>query len=895
MKNTSNAKRFISRVTMLMICILSLVCIMTVSSFAATANVSESSLSATHELLDWQPTAGSFWQSTGGINLSTADTPFNNQFIGSAVRFSKSDIPVGSYIFIDSGYRYRPEGWQNATGKNTGSRPDNVSAACVLVDEEWWGEFTLRAFQIQNTESSKKYTVEGDSTTYTWDLRENFDEAKNAFRIYVPKKAEDPDAMTFEWSLGFYDSTSSTTINTDGSDLSKKFAATQVFTKEQLPVGTVITIDSGYKYRINQWVDMNTKAPSRPENVYTASVTIDEAWWGDYNFVAFNISTSSQVDISENYIEVASHFNIILPDGTKIAHPKKTKAPEFVWTHGCYDSRSNSKIGTSGTYAVMYAASQLFTKEDIPVGSVITVDSGYYYRPEGWITLDTKNAEADRPNNVKTKSVTVTEEWWGDFTYRAFNVCRDPRETLTDDEYLEVASHFNITLPDGTKYVHPGTEEEEPEPEPDPEPEEPTNPIVIPGAEDGVLRLLSIGNSYSNDAQIYIAQIAAGLGIKCEFYNLYYGGCKIEQHYNFYNNDSAEYDFYKNMSKYVNTKVTLKNALEATQYDYITFQQGSYASDSYSTYALLDELMAIVRSYQPNAEFLIHQTWGYCEARACNGDETHTSGKGYATSADMFKKVEECYAQAAKDNGNLRILKSGKAVELAKTKYGYTDDYGKETSIYSDFNSHLAPDGDYLAGCVWIETIFGVDVRNTTYTGNFANAETLQEIAHIAVGNVYTGKVDIGANNNFGTPVIKTLEKDGFDYDGRARIVILKGTETVDIVYQNEDGTMPELELAEGTYKFRFEKNGYLARTTEEITVKAGDDIKLPEITMIAGDIKDDAGFCGDGVIDIDDFTRVLRGFDSDASALVKIAVDLNGDNTVNVSDLAIVKMNFSK
>ena len=93
------------------------------------AAVTESSLSATHELLDWKPTAGSYWNSTGGIKLLTSDTPFANQYIGSAVRFTKADIPVGSYIFIDSGYRYHPEGWQNATDKDRKSTRLNSSHA----------------------------------------------------------------------------------------------------------------------------------------------------------------------------------------------------------------------------------------------------------------------------------------------------------------------------------------------------------------------------------------------------------------------------------------------------------------------------------------------------------------------------------------------------------------------------------------------------------------------------------------------------------------------------------------------------------------------------------------------------------------------------------------------
>ncbi|MBR5308598.1 MAG: DUF4886 domain-containing protein [Clostridia bacterium] len=990
------------------------------------AAVTESSLSATHELLDWKPNAGSYWNSTGGIKLLTDDTPFANQYIGSAVRFTKEDIPVGSYIFIDSGYRYRPEGWQNATDKNTGERPANVTTSCVEVTEEWWGDFTLRAFQIQNTESSKKYTVEGDSTNYTWDLRANFDEAKTKLRIYVPKKTvtaykqleltwtsgfyssegtstninsgsdlakqfictqiftrEDipvgsyievdsgykyrpegwtqlgvatsprPDnvsasrvdvteewwgnfnyrafnisgvpqvdisdkvaeaskhfriyvpttetakeAPEFEWTLGYWDSSSRFDIS-QGSDLAKCFVASQRFTKEDLPVGTVITIDSGYKYRPDGWIDLETKNTheTKPGNVTTASVTVTEEWWGDFNYRGFNISTTAQGDISENYLEVASHFNITLPDGTKYAHPKKT--PRFVWTHGCYSSTSNSKITTTGSFAIKYAASQIFTKDDIPVGSVITVDSGYYYRPEGWVSLDTPNAT--RPSTVSTKSVTVTEEWWGDFNYRAFNVSNNPAVDLTDDNYLEVASHFNITLPDGTKFLHPGQEEEPDEPVVPDEPTETPNPIVIPEAEDGVLRLLSIGNSYSNDAQAYIAKIAEGLGLKIEFYNLYYGGCKIEQHYNFYNNNSANYDFYKNMTRYVSGKVTIKNALEATQYDYITFQQGSYSSDSYSSYALLDELMAIVRGYQPNAEFLIHQTWSYCEARSCNGDEANKSGKGYASSAEMFKKVEECYARAAADNGNLRILKSGKAVQMAKTEYYFTDDYGKTNSIYSDFNSHLAPRGDYLAGCVWLETIFdNIDVRETTYDGGFADAALLREIAYRVVNGTDGAEALLGEGTSVGEkPVVKNVQTDGFSYDGRARITLYNATNdsAIKVFYQNEDGTIPALNgIPEGEFYLTVERNGYLTYTTEDITVTSDTDFDVTAFELIAGDIKNNTDdFCGDGIIDIDDFVRVLKGFDPNVSNEVRTIVDINGDGVVNVTDLSFVKQGFAR
>ena len=106
---------------------------------------------------------------------------------------------------------------------------------------------------------------------------------------------------------------------------------------------------------------------------------------------------------------------------------------------------------------------------------------------------------------------------------------------------------------------------------------------------------------------------------------------------------------------------------------------------------------------------------------------------------------------------------------------------------------------------------------------------------------------------------------------------------------------MPEINLPEGTYRFRMEKNGYLAQTTAEITVKAGDAIILPEFELIAGDIKDDVAFCGDGIIDIDDFTRVLRGFNSSATELTKISSDVNYDGEINVTDLNIIKTNLGR
>jgi len=94
-------------------------------------------------------------------------------------------------------------------------------------------------------------------------------------------------------------------------------------------------------------------------------------------------------------------------------------------------------------------------------------------------------------------------------------------------------------------------------------------------------------------------------------------------------------------------------------------------------------------------------------------------------------------------------------------------------------------------------------------------------------------------------------------------------------------------EIAPGDYTIKVIKDGYLARSVPITVTQAAD---IPEIVVFSGDTLDSNGK-GDGVIDIDDFTRILRGFASDFPLDKYInAIDINEDGAVNVSDLAIIK-----
>lgn len=80
-----------------------------------------------------------------------------------------------------------------------------------------------------------------------------------------------------------------------------------------------------------------------------------------------------------------------------------------------------------------WATGEKFSANEIPVGSIITIASGYQYRPEGWQTLTGKNT-ATRPGNFSTATVKVNANWWNGYSYRAFNVSKTAGGNVSADD-----------------------------------------------------------------------------------------------------------------------------------------------------------------------------------------------------------------------------------------------------------------------------------------------------------------------------------------------------------------------------------------------------------------------------------------------------------------------------
>ena len=132
-------------------------------------------------------------------------------------------------------------------------------------------------------------------------------------------------------------------------------------------------------------------------------------------------------------------------------------APFVVMHYGFYNSSNGNYLtcsvfkGSNDGNMNKFAATHIIPKAEIPNGSLLVVLDGWQYRPEGWVTLDTKNdgqnGHPSRPGNVSTSVVEVDDAWWGTFTYRAFNISKANGSNPTADEMKAIGTKFGIFLP----------------------------------------------------------------------------------------------------------------------------------------------------------------------------------------------------------------------------------------------------------------------------------------------------------------------------------------------------------------------------------------------------------------------------------------------------------------
>lgn len=238
-----------------------------------------------------------------------------------------------------------------------------------------------------------------------------------------------------------------------------------------------------------------------------------------------------------------------------------------------------------------------------------------------------------------------------------------------------------------------------------------------------VIRVLCIGNSFSWDAvEQELVPLCEEKNVQVEIHNLYYGGCSLQQHAEFLLKDTAAYSHRVCTNaepRIIKDTITLRQALQDGEYDYISLQQASHDSGIRSTYEpWLTMLIDTVRAYQPNARICWMQTWAYSK------DAKHFAYPLYHfNQQEMWDSIVACTPK------QLPVIPCGAAIQLARqTKLG-------DTLCRDGYHLNYVY-GRYTAACVWYEILTGKDVRYNRYKNaqmTLKQRRLTQKSAHKAV------------------------------------------------------------------------------------------------------------------------------------------------------------------
>ena len=217
------------------------------------------------------------------------------------------------------------------------------------------------------------------------------------------------------------------------------------------------------------------------------------------------------------------------------------------------------------------------------------------------------------------------------------------------------------------------------------------------------LKILSIGNSFSQDAQRYLYGIARAGGVDMKTVNLYIGGCSLERHYRNMLSEEKAYAFEINGISDTGIQISLKDALLSDSWDFITIQQQSLQSCNYETFVpYLDALVSYVRKCSPKAKLIMIRTWGYKE-----GSQMLLVQAKYPTNKAMLEDIIKAYDEAQKASGALFTIPLGDAVAMA-TELGVEHIYRDEFHMSKGF-------GRYLLGLVMFERLTGMTVDDNPF------------------------------------------------------------------------------------------------------------------------------------------------------------------------------------
>ena len=241
------------------------------------------------------------------------------------------------------------------------------------------------------------------------------------------------------------------------------------------------------------------------------------------------------------------------------------------------------------------------------------------------------------------------------------------------------------------------------------------------------LKILAIGNSFTEDGIAYLPSLVRNAGIKnVTIAKMVIGGTSLLSHHTHAIKDDSVYNFSisKDGSFKSQGKKKFSDCLLSDTWDYVILQQVSQHSGLYRTYQpYLNNLINIIHSYYPQAIIGWQMTWAY------SSTSSHTGFKNYDNNQTiMYESILDAVNQMKTETGITVIIPTGIVIQELRgtninnyfelTRDGYHLDYGA---------------GRYAAACTWFETlirpIFQIGIKGNTLRANSGNVPVTDEVA----------------------------------------------------------------------------------------------------------------------------------------------------------------------
>jgi len=235
------------------------------------------------------------------------------------------------------------------------------------------------------------------------------------------------------------------------------------------------------------------------------------------------------------------------------------------------------------------------------------------------------------------------------------------------------------------------------------------------------MKILAIGNSFSQDSTAYVEDIAKSAGY-CDIIaaNLYIGGCPLSHHAENLKTNAAEYDYQRHGNGLY--KTSIREALKSDKWDIVTLQQVSGWSGLYDTYhPYIDEVYSEVRTLCPNAVVYLNRTWAYEEGSSHPHFEYYDHDR-----KKMDEAIEGCY-QKISEEFSADIIPVGNVITALKRLPEF-DLANGGISLYRDAFHLSLTYGRFAAACVWLKKLCGMKLDKVSFVPEGADVTLIQKV-----------------------------------------------------------------------------------------------------------------------------------------------------------------------